>query len=134
MKQDKYTKKEIEVLDIQIVATVLFIISLIISIILTYDEKLNLINGKGIFESNQSQRISLYNRILVVILALIFVYGNYVTEKIAEARHKQNVKSLKLQLFSGELSLISSLIVLYIVYKNQGNENFGVADTENPTL
>lgn len=134
MKKDRYTKKEIEVLDIQIVATIFFIISLIISTILTYDEKLKLINGKGIFESKQAQKISLYNRILVVILALAFVYGNYVTEKIAEARQKNNVKYLKLQLFSGELSLIGSLIVLYIVYKNQGNENFGVADTENPTL
>lgn len=134
MKKDKYTKKEIEVLDIQIIATILFIVSLLISIILTYDEKLKLINGKGLFSSNQVQRISLFNRILVVILAIAFVYGNYVTEKIAEARRKNNVKYLKLQLFSGELSLIGSLIVLYIVYKNQGNENFGVADTENPTL
>ena len=43
-------------------------------------------------------------------------------------------KYLKWQLFSGELSLIASIIVLYIVYKNQNNENFGVADTENPVL
>lgn len=134
MKQDKYTKKEIEVLDIQIIATIFFIISLIISIILTYDEKLTLINGQGIFKNKQAQQIALFNRILVVILALAFVYGNYITEKIAEARNKNNVKYLKLQLFSGELSLIGALIVLYIVYKNQGNENFGVADTENPIL
>lgn len=134
MQKDKYTKKEIEVLDIQIIATILFIVSLLISIILTYDEKLKLIKDKGLFESSQAQKISLFNRILVVVLAIAFVYGNYVTEKIAEARQKNNVKYLKLQLFSGELSLIGSLIVLYIVYKNQGNENFGVADTENPTL
>lgn len=134
MKQDKYTKKEIEVLDIQIIATIFFIISLIISIILTYDEKLTLINGQGIFKNKEAQQIALFNRILVVILALAFVYGNYITEKIAEARNKNNVKYLKLQLFSGELSLIGALIVLYIVYKNQGNENFGVADTENPIL
>lgn len=134
MKQDKYTKKEIEVLDIQIIATIFFIISLIISIILTYDEKLKLIKDKGLFTNEQARNISLYNRILVVILAIAFVYGNYVTEKIAEARNKNNTKYLKLQLFSGELSLIGSLIVLYIVYKNQNNENFGVADTENPTL
>ncbi len=134
MKQDKYTKKEIEVLDIQIIATILFIVSLIVSIILTYDEKLKLMNNQGLFTNKQSRNIALFNRILVVILAITFVYGNYVTEKIAEARHKNNVKYLKLQLFSGELSLIGSLIVLYIVYKNQNNENFGVADTENPTL
>ncbi len=134
MKKDKFTKEEIQILDIQIIATILFIVSLLISIILTYDEKLKLINGKGLFGSKQAQRISLFNRILVVILAIAFVYGNYKTEKIAEARKKKNVKYLKLQLLSGELSLIGSLIVLYIVYKNQGNENFGVADTENPTL
>ncbi len=68
MKQDKYTKKEIEVLDIQIIATIFFIISLIISTILTYDEKLKLINGKGFFKNKQAQKIALFNRILVAML------------------------------------------------------------------
>ena len=130
MKQDKYTKKEIEILNLQLTATFFFIISLIVSMILTYDEKLKIF-GEKLFSDKQSRRIALFNRILVVILALSFVYGNYVTEKIAEARGTQT-KSLKLQLFSGELSLIASLIVLYIVYKNQQNTNFDVADTENP--
>lgn len=133
MKYDKYTKKELQVLDIQIIATILFIVSLIISAFLTYDEKIKIINNKGIFTNEQSRNIALFNRILVVILALTFVYGNYVTEKIAEARGTQT-KYLKWQLFSGELSLIASIIVLYIVYKNQNNKNFGVADTENPVL
>ena len=134
MKQDKYTPKEIQILDIQIIATVVFIISLILSIILTYDEKLKLQTDKGLFSNKAARRISLFNRVLVVILALVFVYGNYVTEKIAEARQKENVKYLKLQLLTGELSLIVALIVLYIVYKNQENEDFSVADTENPAL
>lgn len=133
MKQDKFTTKEIQLLDIQIVATLFFILSLFISIILTYDEKLKLINNKGIFSNKEANQIALFNRILVVILALTFVYGNYQTEKIAEAR-KTQIKYLKLQLFSGELSLLSSLIVLYIVYKNQKNKNFNVSDTENPIL
>ncbi len=134
MKKDRYTAKEIQILDIQIIATVVFILSLVLSIILTYDEKLKLQKNKGIFTGQQSRRISLFNRIVVVILAVVFVYGNYVTEKIAEARKKSNVKYLKLQLLTGEISLIVSIIVLYIVYKNQENENFNVADTENPTL
>lgn len=134
MKTDKFTEKEIQILDIQIIATIIFIGSLVVSIILTYDEKLTLIDGKGLFDNSTARKISLINRIVVVILALTFVYGNYVTEKIAEARNTSNVKYLKLQLLSGELSLIGSLIVLYIVYKNRNEETFGVADTENPTL
>ena len=77
MKQDKYTKKEIQLLDIQIIATILFIVSLFISIILTYDEKFKLIYNKGIFTDKEANQIALFNRILVVILALTFVYGNY---------------------------------------------------------
>ena len=133
MKQDKYTKKEIQLLDIQIIATILFIVSLFISIILTYDEKFKLIYNKGIFTDKEANQIALFNRILVVILALTFVYGNYQNEKIAEARNTQT-KYLKLQLFSGELSLLGAIIVLYIVYKNQQNTNFNVSDTENPIL
>lgn len=133
MKNDKYTKKEVQILDIQIIATILFIVSLIISIILTYDEKLKLISKKGIFSDEEAKKISLFNRILVVILAISFVYGNYVSFNIAKNRHTKT-KYLKLQLFSGELSLIAAIIVLYIVYKNQDNNNFNVADTENPVL
>ena len=88
MKQDKYTKKEIEILNLQLTATFFFIISLIVSMILTYDEKLKIF-GEKLFSDKQSRRIALFNRILVVILALSFVYGNYVTEKIAEARGTQ---------------------------------------------
>lgn len=130
MKHDKYTKKEIQILNLQLTATFFFIISLAVSMILTYDEKLKIF-GKKIFTDKKSRRIALFNRIIVVILALSFVYGNYVSEKIAESRGTQT-KSLKLQLFSGELSLLSAIIVLYIVYKNQQNTNFEVADTENP--
>ncbi len=133
MKYDKYTNSEIKLLDIQIIATILFIVSLILSIILTYDEKLTIIDNKGLFTNKQARRISLFNRVFVVILAIVFVYCNYISEKIAEYR-KDETKYLKLQLFSGELSLIASIIVLYIVYKNQSNENFDVADTENPVL
>ena len=133
MKQDKFTTKEIKLLDIQIIATLFFILSLFISVILTYDEKLKLMNNRGIFSDKEANQIALFNRILVVILALTFVYGNYQTEKIAEARNTQT-RYLKLQLFSGELSLLGSIIVLYIVYKNQQNKNFNVSDTENPIL
>lgn len=134
MKYDQYTKKEIEILNLQLISTFLFIITLIISLLLTYDEKISKISNKHIFQDKTAKKISLYNRIVVVILAFSFVYGNYVNEKIAESRHLKNIKYLKLQVFSGELSLIASIIVLYIVYKNQQNQNFGVADTENPVL
>ena len=134
MKYDQYTKKEIEILNLQLISTFLFIITLIISLLLTYDEKISKISNKHIFQDKTAKKISLYNRIVVVILAFSFVYGNYVNEKIAKSRHLKNIKYLKLQVFSGELSLIASIIVLYIVYKNQQNQNFGVADTENPVL
>lgn len=130
MNHDKYTTKEIQILNLQLTATFFFIISLIVSMILTYDEKLKIL-GIRFFSNKQALRIALFNRILIVILALSFVYGNYVSEKIAEARGTKT-KSLKLQLFSGELSLLSAIIVLYIVYKNQQNADFDVADTENP--
>lgn len=132
MNHDKYTTKEIQILNLQLTATFFFIISLIVSMILTYDEKLKIL-GIRFFSNKQALRIALFNRILIVILALSFVYGNYVSEKIAEARGTKT-KSLKLQLFSGELSLLSAIIVLYIVYKNQQNADFDVADTENPIL
>lgn len=133
MKNNDFKELEIKILDIQLIATILFVISLFISILITYDEKIKLENNKGLFSDKTVQDLSLFNRIFVVILALVFIYCNYISKKIAEYKNDE-IESTELQILSGLLSLVASVIVLYVVYKNRNDANFDIAESENPTL
>lgn len=135
MKNNNNYYKDIEekILNIQLITTFLFVISLFISISLTYDEKEKLKNNNGLFSNKTSQNLALFNRIFVVILAIVFIYCNYVSKKIAEYKSNET-KYIELQIIAGLLSLVASLIVLYVVYKNRNDSNFDIAETENPTL
>ncbi len=133
MKNNDFKELEIKILDIQLIATILFVISLFISILITYDEKIKLENNKGLFSDKTVQDLSLFNRIFVVILALVFIYCNYISKKIAEYKNDE-IESTELQILAGLLSLVASVIVLYVVYKNRNDANFDIAESENPTL
>lgn len=133
MKNNDFKELEIKILDIQLIATILFVISLFISILITYDEKIKLENNKGLFSDKTVQDLSLFNRIFVVILALVFIYCNYISKKIAEYKNDE-IESTELQILAGLLSLLASVIVLYVVYKNRNDANFDIAESENPTL
>lgn len=133
MKNNDFKDLEIKILDIQLIATILFVVSLFISLLITYDEKIKLENDKGLFSNKTSQILALFNRIFVVILALVFIYCNYVSKKIAESKN-DDTESIELQILAGLISLVASIIVLYVVYKNQNDSNFDIAETENPTL
>ncbi len=133
MKNNDFKELKIKILDIQLIATILFVISLFISILITYDEKIKLENNKGLFSDKTVQDLSLFNRIFVVILALVFIYCNYISKKIAEYKNDE-IESTELQILAGLLSLVASVIVLYVAYKNRNDANFDIAESENPTL
>jgi len=133
MKNNNYKELEIKILDIQLIATLLFIISLFISIIINVDEKLKLKNNSGFLSNKNSQNLALFNRIFVVILALVFIYCNYASKKIAEYKNDET-KNIELQILAGLLSLIAAIIVLYVAYKNKNDSELDIVETENPNL
>ncbi len=126
---DKYTKKQIELLNLQMLASVIFIITIIVSIYLTYSDKQNIINNKK--ESNLD--LSLLNRIVVLILALVYIYINLNNTYIAKKRN-QNLDSFYIENIASFVALLAALLILYVVYINRKNNSFNVSDIENPTL
>ena len=117
-----------ELLELQTITTIFYIISLFISLILTYNEFLNLEN-KQIFSENLEEKIGIYNRIFVVILTLSYLYINYQNKK-----NCNSIKDLKykdLQVFASVLSTTAALIVLYVVI-NSGR--YTITSAGNPNL
>lgn len=122
--------KEIKLINLSIIAITIFIITLLISLLLNYNEKLKLENKKFIFDEKQGIYISLINRTIVLIIALYFIYNSYIRQKID---NKDDFNS-NLELLAAFLAFISSFIAFYIVFINLNNNKFDVSEVEEPTI
>lgn len=128
---EENTNEEIKLLDIQIIVSIITIITVIISIVLTYNEKLDLQNKDTLFSYSKTHKISLINRITLVVTASIFLFINYKLRSISESEG-EDTKPYNLQIISSYLSVIASIIVLYVVASTYNIEE--VSDVENPII
>lgn len=123
-------KQKIKYIDVQLIATLGFILALFISFTLAYDKKLSLENKNGIFNEKEAQNLALFQTTLVFIIAAIFLYVNYEQYKIAKETNDDEQKDLLLQIETSILAIISALIGLYIVFKNYRKKTLEIAETE----
>lgn len=126
-------KKEADLLDLQLIATIVYIGSLIISIFLTYNDKMDVLKLEKIFTDKQNRNLSIFNRFLVVILTFIFLYASYETRRLAKIKGEK-IENFNLQVIASEISSVSTLIVLYVVIKSQGEQYSIISGISNPNL
>lgn len=126
-------EKEVKLLDIQLIATILYIVSLIISISLTINDKQITQRKKSIFTNNQAKNLSIFNRIFIVGLTLTFLYISYQNRDIAK-KEKKKIWPFDLQMYASELSLLATIIVLYVVIETSGEQYSIISGIENPSL
>ena len=93
---------------------------LIISITLTYNEKLNLEDKKAFINGEDNYNTTLFNRILILAIAISFLYINYKSYKLAKIK-KENVSNYQLQVLVAVISVIASLISLYVVSRSKNS-------------
>lgn len=120
---------EIKLLNLQIFGITITLITAIFSIIITYNEKCKLTNQKNFPKSVNNFTLILINRLLILIVALIFLYINYRFYKIAKKKNKK-IKNYILQIITSYLTLTSAIITLYIVLTSNKNN---IVNFENPT-
>jgi len=123
-------EEEINAINIQLVALIIVGISTIISIAITYNQKLNLEKKETIFNSKESFNITLFNRILIVVLSFVFLYVNVKLYNLSK-EEGEDLKSYILQIIASVLAIISGLIALYVVGLSE-TEN--IVDVENPVI
>lgn len=124
-------EKEIIAIYAQIIVSAISVIEIIISILLLYNEKLDLKGEKTLFSAEETQKISVFNRSFILITAVIFLIINYVLYNISKEQG-ENLKPYKLQIVASYLTIIAAIITLYIVI-NPTNEG-EVVDVENPII
>lgn len=127
----KYHKKEeIEAINIQLIALLFTVITAIISIIITYNQKLEIEEKEPLFTPKDSLKLTLFNRKLILILSFIFLYVNFILLKISK-EEGEDLKPYNLQIVASLFIIISGIIALYVVSLSN-TEN--VADVENPVI
>ncbi len=122
--------KEVSILKKQNIATFIFILTLIVSIYLTYNEQQQLLNKKTFTSSEFDRYLNLFNRIIGILILIALLYINYEQYNLAKEKRIDSEIFLK-NIFASILNLIAGLIVLYIVFESLNEENdFG--PLENP--
>ena len=104
---------------LQILLSLLFIITLIISITLSYNEILKAKNKDVLYTEDLEKNILIFNRSLAVLINIGFLAINIIDKKI----NTNQDKYANLQIDASLLTFISSLIVLYIAIDNLKSKN-----------
>lgn len=123
-------EKEVDIINVQLATLFISLFSLILSIIITYNQKLNLEDKDEILDTDDLFKITLFNRVLIVIVSLIFLYVNYKLYEISKDEG-EDLKSYNLQIVASILTVIAGLIALYVVSLSKGNDT---VDVENPII
>ena len=100
-------------IELQILLSIFFIFTTIISIILLYNEDLYIKYKQFILNPKNAYIIASINRIVILIILLLFLYANYVDKNIDIIENK-DLKADNLQIIASILSIISGIIVLYV--------------------
>lgn len=100
-------------IELQILLSIFFIFTTIISIILLYNEDLYIKYKQFILDPKNAYIIASINRIVILIILLLFLYANYVDKNIDILENK-DLKADNLQIIASILTIISGIIVLYV--------------------
>lgn len=133
MNEQKLTNQQLFIINGQLVGCILYILSLIVSIIIIANQRKKALNQEEFLMNEKSQIIALINKVFIILLILWFLYLNYKSYQLAKDTN-QNTSSLKSQIFASFLSLTAGLITLYVVATDFNNTNFQTAEIENSYL
>ena len=128
MNNNEYYK--VKYIDIQLIATLGCILALILSYLLAYHKKLTITTNKGLFDDKTAQNLEIFQSILLLIVAITFLYINYKQYKLAKEMKTSETDELLLRTDTAVLAVISSIVSLYIIYKNYKNNNLSISEIE----
>lgn len=122
-------KSEIKLIDYEIIGSLLFIGTLFISVILSYNEKFRLEKKEPLFDNKTQKNILIVNKIVVLGIVIFFLYINYEHYKVALFKN-EDTYNYKVQLIPSFLAILAALIILYLVLKDNNISDI----VDNPEL
>lgn len=117
---------KIKLTNTQFILLCFSLISVLVSIILTYNQVLINKGCKPLFENDYALHISRINKTFIFLLLISFLVINYEFKYYVEENENTNF-----QIIASWLTVIAGFISLYVEFKNN-KDNF--TDIENPTI
>jgi len=133
MNKKKLENAQLYIIDGQLIGCILYIVSLIVSIMIILDQRQKALKKEGFLTNEESQTMALLNKISILALVLWFLYLNYRSKNLASSTN-QDTSALEKQIIASIISIIPALIGLYVVITNFSNTNLQTAEIENPQL
>ena len=128
---NKYTEEyELKLLYISEIASIVFVVISLLSIFLTHHDIKVLKKEKTLITDEQAYNISYFNRVIIIIILIIFLYITDESRKIAIYKGKDS-KPFKYQEIASILTFIASLFVLYSLKIGKRDP---LSQVENPIL
>ena len=124
---NNYNLEESSLIKKQIKLSTILLLTIIVSISLSYNELKKMQNKKSIYNKKQEKTINQINRTIALLIAIGYLLIN-ITDKNIKNKYKKNSKDANLQIIVSTLSLIGAIIVLYIALKDENEE----IELENP--
>lgn len=122
-------QKELKAINEQIIATILFLGTIILSLSLSIDKRQKILNQKILYTEKSAKQIAITNRIIVVLIIIFYLQID--KENLDIMKEKNNQTNLAtLQIVAEVITLLASLLALYITY----NSNFESISIENPEI
>ena len=122
--------EEIKYINYQLIGLGITLITTVIAIIITYNQKISMEKKKKLLNSKQALNLTKFNRITILIVSFLFLYINYRLYQISKLEG-EDLKSYKLQISASTLTVISSIIALYVVSLSSTET---LSDVENPNI
>lgn len=116
---------EITVLDIQIIASALSILTILSSIILLYNQELLIQKKKPIFQKELALKLSALNRIIILLIVLTFILANFLNIELDKEKPDE-LKYDYIEIFASILTLTVSLISIYVAIKALDENNLNL--------
>lgn len=123
-------KEEIKYINYQLIGLGITLITTVIAIIITYNQKLGTAKKEKILSNKNSLNLTYFNRIVILLIAILFLYINYRFYEIDKEKGV-DIKGDILQITASILTIVGALIAIYVVSLSN-SEN--IADIENPNI
>ena len=122
-------QKELKAINEQIVATILFLGTIIVSLSLSIDKRRKILNKKILYTEKSAKQIAITTRIIVVLIIIFYLQIDKENLDIMKEKNSQT-NLATLQIIAELITLLASLLALYITY----NSNFESISIENPEI
>lgn len=124
-------EKEVKLLYVQMYALIIFIITVFVSVILTYEAIYEKKYGKRFMSKWEENMVALINRMVVTFLIFLFAYISY--EFYVINKYKKTGYIQKRELIASVLTIVSGLILVGTTLESIRTGS-GTQEAENPII